>query len=96
MEKEAAVVVVAGLQWLRRRLQVMRRREQRGVRTLAYGEHDTGVRGRKSAVSSGRLSERQCRGSRIRNCNAKRLGPFFIATSIFAINIDKPRIDNYR
>ena len=36
-------MAVAGLQWLRRRLQVMRRREQRGVRTLAHGEHDAGV-----------------------------------------------------
>ena len=33
----------SGLQWLRRWLQVMRRRQQRGVRTLAHGQHDAGV-----------------------------------------------------
>ena len=31
------------LQQLRRWLQVVRRREQRGVRTLAHGAHDAGV-----------------------------------------------------
>jgi len=36
-------VAVAGLEWPRRGLQVMRRREQRGVRTLAHSEHDAGV-----------------------------------------------------
>ena len=36
-------MAVARLQWLRRRLQVVRRREQGGVRTLAHGAHDAGV-----------------------------------------------------
>jgi len=42
-EGGGCAVAVAGLEWLRRPLQVMRRREQRGMRTLAHGEHDAGV-----------------------------------------------------